>query len=241
MGNERNTDEGHMLRKSHMNMTTFQADNPYRELSEGRMRTAEDRLRWAVEFCQSDVERMRPGDILNARDDLYLFLHGHPNERVFPGGICAFETGGSIREFPLEEMKQLQAEGRAVFHSAAIVSGTKLALPVNVHYTLMRDPIDWKRKVVMEVAGDPRDCFLTVLYHLITQEKVNRLAMCPGCGLIFYRVKKKKYCSVRCGNKVYMREYRAIGGEKDSNHKQYEKRKRARASKAAKVARKRRS
>jgi hypothetical protein len=227
-----------MSNKSHMNKTTARADIPYRELPQGRMKTAEDRLRWAVEFCQSDVDHMRQGDILNLRDDLYLFLSGHPNERVFPGGISVFEIPAGdhmIREFSIEEIRQLQAEVQAVFRSAAIVSGERVALPINVCYTLMRDPQDWKRKVLIEVAGDSRDCFLTVLYHLLSQEPVNRLAMCPGCNLIFYRVKKQKYCSVKCGNKVYMREYRAIGGEKDSNHKQYEKRK------SAEVPKKRRS
>ena len=86
-----------------------EADNVYRELSQERMKTAEDRLRFAVEFSQIDLSNLRPGDLLNLRDDLCLFVHGHPSERVFPGGIWATEWNDSIREFSIEDLKNLQA------------------------------------------------------------------------------------------------------------------------------------
>lgn len=216
-------------------------DITYRELLQGRMETPEDRLRFAVEFSQVDLLNLRPGDLLNLRDDLYLFVHGHPNERVFPGGISATESSGSIREFSSDDMRSLQAETYAALHSSATISGTSAALPISVHLSLSRNPSNWKKKNVLELLGSSRDCFLMILFHLLSQEPVNRIQACPGCNRIFYKAKRQKYCSRRCSNRVYMREYRSTENGKvaisDANHAQYSRRTKKRIGKPVKIAR----
>jgi hypothetical protein len=191
-----------------------------------RMKTVEDRLRFAIEFSQKDLEQIRPGDLMNLRDDLYLFAFTRE-----PGDIFATtdEEDADIRNLSIEDLKALQRETQiALIHFASPSPAHRVSLlsgsQISVSLSLNRDD---QRKVLC-VAGSPRDCFLMVLYLLLSKEPVGRIRICPGCSEVFYKVKKQKYCSRRCSNRVYMRQYRKTDNGKDevskSNKKAYEKR-----------------
>jgi hypothetical protein len=208
------------------------------ELSTDRMSTLEQRLRFAIEFSRMDLDTIRPGDSMNLREDLYLFAFAR--ERFVPGNVFAdSDEFGSIRELSIEDLKHLQIEARHALGECATVRVHTFSQPVTICLGISKTRII--RRNVLHVAGNPRDCFLTVLYFLLSQEPVGRIRVCPGCGEIFYKVKKQKYCSRRCGNRAYMREYRSTENGKDKeskeNHKAYEKRTKKRTGKTVKVAR----
>jgi len=206
------------------------------------MKTTIDQLKFAIEFAQADLKAMRPGDKMNLRDDLFLFASEIPfsSERgpqVKPDHAY-FKFKTAAREMPEEQIEELRVEFlnllSNVTHKPTIQEKFKaigkeieaIELPSLRFYALPQ--ISPPGYIVVAV-GEPRDVLLYRLIRLLeSSADIQRLRVCPGCQRIFLKVKRQKYCSQKCANRSYMREYRAIGGEKDANHTQYEKRKQAR-------------
>jgi hypothetical protein len=216
-------------------MTQMQ-DNHY-DLSADNMSTSDQRLRFAIEFSRMDLDKIRPGDLMNLREDLYSFAFAP--ERFVPDNVFAdSDEFGSIRELSIQHLKGLQIETRHALGDCATVRVHTSSRPVTISLCINKTRI--VRRNVLHVAGDPRDCFLTILYFLLSQEPVGRIRVCPGCGENFYKIKKQKYCSRRCGNRAYMRKYRNTENGKDkesgTNHKAYVKRIKRRIGKTVKVA-----
>lgn len=225
------------------------SDINYSNLPDDWMSTTEDRLRFAIRFCQEDIGKMRAGDQINLREELSFFMYGAPMSATVatPAGVIAFD-GADISQLPNEEMSKLQAEVYEVLNSAASWgkqsnprSLVKLNAPLPRHHISVDLEL---RGDLIGVHGSSRDCLLFILYRLLVQEPrmVQRISLCPGCGRIFYRIKRQKYCSQRCSNRMYMQEYRGKKSDKISevNHKQYEKRIKSEVGSAVKVARRKR-
>lgn len=221
-------------------------DINYSNLPDDWMSTTEDRLRFAIRFCQEDLSRMRTGDQINLREELSFFMYGPPMSAsvATPGGVIAFD-GADINQTPTEELSALQKEVYEVLNSAASwgkainpKSVIKLDAPLPRHHISV--DLDLRQNLI-GVHGSSRDCLLFILYRLLVQDPgtVQHISLCPGCGRIFYRIKRQKYCSQRCSNRMYMQQYRAKNGEEvsESNHKQYEKRTKAKIGKTVKVGR----
>jgi hypothetical protein len=223
-------------------------------LPENWLSTAEEQLRFAINFCQDDLANIRPGDLINLREDLGFFMYGHPlsRSRTIRAGVEA-DDEFRLPELPIEELQSIQKEVYELLNLAASWNH-----PINPHSVIKTDPkppytlkaplplhhISVSLRLmsdIIAVEGSSRDCFIFILYRLLTQEPgiVKRITLCPGCGRIFYRIKRQKYCSQRCSNRMYMQEYRAKNGEvvSESNHKQYEKRTKAKVGKSVKVDR----
>jgi hypothetical protein len=206
---------------------------------------------------------MRPGDLLNLREDLGFFMYGHPASGAArtPGGIMSFDDF-TLTDASIDTLRELQKEVYSLLNSAA-----SWGKQINPHSVLKPawDRTEERTRLIddfhlpihhinvglelrgdlMAVHGSSRDCFLFILYHLVTQEPgtVKRIELCPGCGQIFYKIKRQKYCSQRCSNRTYMQQYRATNGDEisESNHKQYEKRAKAKTGKSVKIGRRPRS
>jgi hypothetical protein len=58
------------------------------------------------------------------------------------------------------------------------------------------------------IEASPRDAFLFVLSEILTHEAIDRIARCPDCRTLFYRLGKQKYCSTACTNRVGVRQWR---------------------------------
>lgn len=227
-------------------MDKKQPDINYSDLPEDWMSTIEDRLRFAIRFCQEDLNRMRAGDQINLREELSFFMYGAPMSAsvATPSGVIAFDEI-EISQLSNEELSKLQKEVYEVLNCAA--SWGKAINPRSVikpDSPLPRHHISVDldlRQDLIGVHGSSRDCLLFILYRLLVQEPgtVRRISLCPGCGRIFYKIKRQKYCSQRCSNRMYMQEYRSKNGEETSeaNHKQYEKRVKAKLGKTVKVGR----
>lgn len=217
------------------------------QLPENWMSKAEEQLRFVIRFSQLELDNIRQGDLINLIEDLGFFMWGHPLSRSMAsraGAIVFDEDTEAITELPIEKMKEIQKEAYELLNIAASLGKasnpksilTKGDFPIHrisVGLRLLGEQIG--------VFGSSRDCFIFVLYRLLTQETgmVQRITLCPGCGRIFYRVKRQKYCSQRCSNRMYMQQYRAKNGKEvsESNHKQYEKRTKEKIGKAVRIGR----
>ena len=60
-------------------------------------------------------------------------------------------------------------------------------------------------------SGSVHDVFWYQLLGVPSGQSLEPIRRCaaPDCGQLFYRVRRKQYCSTRCRNRAYMRTYRA--------------------------------
>ena len=208
------------------------------------MKIGLDLLKFAVNFAQADLKAMRPGDKMNLRDDLYLFAHAIPyssNEDLeVKAGDVFLSRKIAAREMSDEQLAKIQAEFFRILQGISMPAPRSRFAKVGTLPTLdfCVGEGDDKRAIIFAFSGDPRDVLLYRLIRLLeSSANTRRLQLCPECGRIFLKVKRQKYCSQKCANRAYMREYRAINGESDSNHKQYAKRKQKQAGKPVNVIR----
>jgi hypothetical protein len=186
-----------------------------------KMKTARDRLEFAIRFAQLDLDRLRPGDPLNLRDDLESF-HGYgpsaPGSTIDElGGIMGFPLGHPLpAEFAVEDFKKLQAEMRSILGSlaeaqgalteaqgASVALGAFSTFPVSVRYAA----VPFRGASMLSAQGPTRDMTLLRLFHLIAREDSMPFRKCPDpeCGRIFYRVRRQLYCSKKCVNRMNKR------------------------------------
>jgi hypothetical protein len=218
------------------------------------MASLDERLTFIVRFANMELERLRPGDWLNLQDDLSVFIFGRAGE-VRPITPDTVQLGGPVGTlFPLNSsmdlIRALQAETRQVLEwltrwrtegaaslehmIAEIMRGwTQGAFPtllgvIDIHVQLSLIPLDsvgGRGRTILAVAGPTRDVYLYTLYQLLSQDEAQRIMQCPECGTIFVRVRKQRYCSRRCTNRVNMRDWRHTekgkAGESGRNHARY--------------------
>jgi hypothetical protein len=197
------------------------------------MRTAEERLKFAIEFSQMEFEYLRQGDLMNLREDLLMFLYPegqmaqlakHSKYPIMDTLSWAFnEEDRKPRDFsfvPLldkpwpqeystDEIRALQTKCLSVIESAvyqghSIRVATRCELNIRLEFVIRPgtdDPSPF-------VGGSTEDVFMYRLYELLTRESRKRIVSCPSCRKIFYKVRKQKYCSRRCGIRQYMQDYR---------------------------------
>lgn len=174
--------------------------------------TAQDQLRFAVRFAQLDLDRLRPGDWLNLRDELADFLHG--TRPTLAGGIVTMVTESPFpQKYPDENFRELQKEVRGLL--AGLVGtrergGEIPQMPIRAEFALLpTDDLGVPGRCVLQVMSSVRDVFLLTLMHLITQGNTSPVRRCPECQTFFYRIRRQRYCSRRCVNRANKRAWRA--------------------------------
>ena len=206
------------------------------------MNSARDRLQFAVRFAQRNLDQLRPGDWMNLRDDLELFLGNRLGVGYSPvdlGGIAAAQIGEpKPQNFSREDFQKLQGEARLILngllnlregHRTALRTGIGTArgprgTRIDAQYRITINPSN-DRYAMLWVEGSTSDVFLLILFHLLSREPSDRIYRCPECKSIFYRVRRQKYCSRQCANRVSVRQWRASEKaeekEKTRSHKRY--------------------
>jgi len=193
------------------------------------MWNSEAKLKFAVRFSEMKLggprkqdgtlmTAVREGDILNLKDDLLAFLNLEPPEESgntiiqtqvaslddSPGAICAFPAGMpdfSPKNYTLEQLIRLQKECSRILQIAADGCGDD-QVPISLKLSLRRGPES--KCTFLFLTGPFRDIFLFTLFHLINAAERNSILRCPvpGCGKIFYRVRKQQFCSHACAVKA---------------------------------------
>jgi hypothetical protein len=116
-----------------------------------------------------------------------------------------------------EQIEALRLELRDVFRRVA--AGRTLTLPsFRSVLDLVRDPLPAGRRprsreprtLSVIVNSPPRDAMLYVAQLVLTTVAVKRLSLCAAadCGKAFIKVTKKRFCSMRCQSRTYMRTLR---------------------------------
>ena len=204
------------------------------------MKTAADRLKWAIGFVNKDLESQRPGDWMNAKDDLSLFLGckmGVENRVDDMGGLIATPLVPPFPEDYTEgDFMVLQNSFKNTFDNltAYNISGDQM---VHIEGTFYVQSVG--NSNCLHVTGPTKNMAILVLMGLLINEPSDRVLRCPECNNYFYRIKKQTYCSRTCVNRVTVREWRKTEEgkrkESDSAHKRYEKRVKKKFSSSSKV------
>src|SRR5215471_13514449 len=157
-----------------------------------------ERLEWAVKFSQMDLDPLRPGDLLNLRDDLRNFVHPIIGERL--KGSHAFSLAAIEQpltsEYTPNDFKALQRDVYNYLNEFDVT--LKPQAGHNLKLRVFSGPLFYATGAVL-------DLFIFRLAMLMS-ESPGRVGRCvaPDCSRIFYRKRKQKYCSPRCQGRHFM-------------------------------------
>jgi hypothetical protein len=211
------------------------------------MPTHDEQLKFVIQFATMDLDRLRPGDWLNLRDDLVGFLHGSPEDHAppfTPGRVLIGGIGPQLpHEYPEDDFRRLQAELRWLLEwvvarrtggqhgvlrrwaqwskdGAGELPDPPGVIALQISFSpIPLDMMGHRGRTMFYVHGPTRDVFLYAVHLLLLQERTDRIMCCPECRAIFLRVRKQRYCSRTCTNRANMREWRktAKGQERESD------------------------
>lgn len=198
------------------------------------MKAAQERLKFIVKLAQERLSALRPGDLLNLRDDFVSFFYAEKGQDIRgPIGevVTPFEQP-LPQNYSIEDFEALQKEVYAIL--SEIVTGRDRGTPsapeCEIKAKLMAFSFHGiKNRSMLMLRGSTRDMFLLRLYLLLSQEPVNRILRCkaPDCDRIFYRERKQEFCSTKCTNRAYMKEYRKdptfAASAAEESHDRYKK------------------
>lgn len=222
--------------------TRHYADHPGDHLSgmPSWMPTAAERLQFVVRFAQMTLDPIRPGDLLNLRDDFMMFfgvVPDHDSPQIFRHVFCM----PSVEEHPSwvseETIRSLQQDTQRIVASLVNLrertpEGAVIQNDLQLSVSLL--PLAQPGRPgpnLLHFYGNFRDLFLMTMLIDLSQEPTDRILRCPECPTIFYRIRKQQYCSRRCVNRANVRHWR------QSEHGQQEEGTRARKRYEKKVER----
>jgi predicted RNA-binding Zn ribbon-like protein len=180
---------------------------------EENLMTPREKLGFVVGLAQANFKSMRPGDLLNYRDDLSKFLNPDNEQRV----VIAPTVPPKPNEYGEKHFRALQKEVRKILREIATGKATRTpSAPISkitVKLGVLSIPHLKSRAADMRmlmVTGKTRDGFLLGLSWLLAHEPVDRIRICKAsdCETIFYRNRKQLFCSTRCANRQFQREQR---------------------------------
>ena len=181
------------------------------------MRTAEERIKFAVDLAAKNLDSLRDGDWLNLKQELGVFLHG---ERGFPqtrdslGGIIVSAIERPLaQDYTREDFLKLQEEIRKFLMPLARSGTLGKASPARVQ-EIRPAPITLEWSIVpagnqaqIVASGSVRDCCLTRRLFLLAGRPSGKILICPACTSVFFKEGKMVYCSRRCANRMAARQF----------------------------------
>jgi len=199
------------------------------------MHIASDKLQFAVRFVQMDLDRLRPGDWLNLREDLETFGYGTRAAETSPWGRALSDTvrirsnnlmGPAFNEMTPKEIHELQAEVRAFFdgylpRNQELREKTLLG---EGDFTTQRIRWAFERRGLLTISGSVRDAVLLTLGLVLWALPPAPVLRCPECGALFYRVRKQQYCSRACVQRVSSRRWRQTAEGRQYEHQRSRRR-----------------
>ena len=175
----------------------------------GKARTDTDKLRWALQFSQANLEEWRDGDWLNALGDA---------EEVLFGAADASTTGhklyAALEKRDVDLAKTLLSKLQPALQDfierlhrgeAADVPfrGRRIFLPGSqrLDYVDMSGAQDLKKGFIGEM--------LLRIGDLLTRIDASRLKRCPECGRLFLAVRRQRFDTAQCSLRDRVRRFRA--------------------------------
>ena len=142
----------------------------------------EDRIKFALEFAEMDLERVfrRPESLASFRNEFYEFHYGRGGESFADrGGILAIPDS-EFASWKLAEFLTLQKKCRRFVAECAHGSPPRMAIPemtLTAKYGLIKLAHD--EIAFPMIRGSAHDLFMIVLWHLIAGAAGEHIGRCP--------------------------------------------------------------
>lgn len=202
------------------------------------MQTAEERVKFAVQFIQMDLDRLRAGDWLNLQEDLKSFLFPEGVRRgwqIYPKDLPEEHSVDAIHVLrrDVEEILEVVVMFREKSTNEENEDGPvpKLAFlspQLSIRPALLLFPEQRPERLIILWDGLFRDAFLMQLIMSLMQLPLDTLRRCLECKKIFYRVRKQQYCTRPCVHRANMRAWRQSDAgkeyERERSHTRYKDR-----------------
>ena len=190
-----------------------------------------DRIGWAVKFAAKDLENLTVGDLLNLREQLIGFLGSGGGSLADLGGILVVPLQAPFpRDFEREDFQMLQKDVRELLKELTQRFGASRQWELkSLRFSVgpIGDPPDerslWTRTlaedriVLQQVTGSSQDLFLYLLIQLFAWVGLARLLRCPNCGTVLWKIRRRKYCSRKCANRISYKNWRARKPRSDTD------------------------
>lgn len=199
---------------------------------------SEKRMQFIVQFTRMDLDTLDADGWQNLRGNLEDFLLTvGPEERIpttisienlFPLDILARERSQdgivtvpadnkSYLSEPVDVIKLLQMKTRDILldivAARAPQSDPQSWPKLSAYFAISKQPKnvsqDAPRVPTLFLLAELEDTFILRLLLKLWGESTDRIQTCPECGSLFYRIRKQKYCSRPCANRVSVRKFRA--------------------------------
>jgi hypothetical protein len=177
----------------------------------------ESKIRWVIAFSTVNLDRLRPGEWITLKEDLFDFLN--VSGQIFPGSRKRTTPRQHRYKISLRELRDIQKD--LVFLLDALASGKPSDYTMRVKKTVfffgcssLKSPFIWD----CAVQGKLDAVWIAFGAHLvgsrITQERILR---CPECQGVFLSSRKPRadrqlHCSIRCSRNAATRRYREKSG-----------------------------
>jgi len=172
------------------------------------------RLRFITEFAKMRLTGLREGDWLNLLEDFgtFLGLGEAGNTLASLGGITTNPKRPHPKQWSKDDVKTLHIKTKALL--GKLVRGKpnpnsdsfQVSQPESFEFAgtfaLLMLP---DGGIIEHVKADSRQLFLYMVKELLKRRNNSDLLSCPECHAIFIRVRRQKYCSSTCTNRVAKR------------------------------------
>ena len=175
------------------------------------MRTAVDRLRFAIDFAETNLDHFRAWEWSKLRADIEGFLYGVKGQPMPQFGALVISQALEPpfpADCPEDKLRELQSDVRSFLRG--IAPGPGIESEGGPPFTISQE---WQpmlmggQHLVLRASASLRDAVLFLLALLLAHNGLQNMRRCPatGCGRLFWKVRRQLYCSRTCVNRENMR------------------------------------
>jgi len=168
--------------------------------------TADERLDLLVEFCNRNIDEMKPGDWLNASYDIKRFVARPESADELGWAFPILTPKEDDPELSEDEIRHLWSGARALFAGYVDTRETlKKGLPaepgqmVLIHGEVKLLPVrpDQGSAVALWAGSQLQDDFYMIIVSLVTSRDTAQVRTCPveECDRLFVRRGRQLYCT----------------------------------------------
>lgn len=179
------------------------------------LRSPTDELQFVIEFVEVDLADASKKTLTTVERNIRFLVGQEGSEPFLPRTTAR----GWLRapRLSVATLVRLQRDVRRVLKGLMEDSRASTDVEIRLRYAAVRWSIAPTRGTTAEplgegvsvwVHGSSRNRLLHRLMRLINTLGT-KLRTCPGCGRLFVKVTRKRYCSSACQNRLYMRGRRA--------------------------------
>jgi hypothetical protein len=189
--------------------------------------TDEQKLQFAIEFAEMDLDHLEPWQELKLDSDVRAFVAGSLLPDATSPSLHVRLLGGDVivDAFSKTSATSLRPLQRRVQEILTTVSAPMMRIPTmkGIQLNLVLNRSSDTKRLTASVSGDMESAFLFRLMLLLSQFRTEH---CKQCKRIFLKRRRMEFCGSKCRNVYNTALWRTSHAEKvsDRQHEKYRKR-----------------